>query len=402
MARPNTPRPKTSRPKTHRPKTHRPRLARVLIGLLTASSCVLTGACAFGPPPPDQSGAAPRLPTPSASPTPSQPAGGGATIEVIAKKLRTPWGIAFLPDGSGLVTERESGKILRLAEPAGPDGLTVTTAATVTGLSTSGDRGLLGIAVSPHYASDSTVFVYYSTTKDNRIASMRLDGKPRTILTGIPAASTDNGGGLAFGPDGYLYASTGDAGRASRSQDKKSLAGKILRMTTTGKPAPGNPTRGSLVYAYGFHDVEGFAWDSSKRLYAMDTAPKGKDSLVTVGPGKNHGWSAPSGATTVKPMLTWTASTSTCSGVAVVETTLATACLNGKRMWIIRLTALGGTFGAPVPALTSQFGRLRTVATGPDGSLWITTSNTDGHGTPGRDDDQVIRIVISGAGAGKS
>jgi glucose/arabinose dehydrogenase len=371
-----------------------------------ATTLVLAGACSFGPPPPDQNGAPPKFPSPSGAPSaPSLNGGDGTSSEsaeadVLATGVPQPWGIAFLPDASGLVTERATGRIIQLAQPQTPDGLTVTTAATVHGLTTTGDGGLLGIAVSPQYDHDKTVYIYYSTHADNRIASLRLGGAPHVILKGIPHASTDNGGGLGFGPDGYLYASTGDAGHAASSQSPKSLAGKILRMTTAGKPVKGKK---SLIYASGFHDVQGLAWDQAKHLLVVDST-KTADNLDVVTAGGNYGWplvgteSAP--ADVIHPVQSWPLAQSGCAGVATIDNALATACTTSKQMWLVQLTAKADVLGAPAAILSNTFGRLRALASAPDGSLWVGTSNTDGHGKAGPHDDQILRIVLADEGAG--
>jgi glucose/arabinose dehydrogenase len=381
--------------------------------LALAAVLGLASACSFGPPDPDQQGAPPNLPTPSAEESSGagaeDPNGGSqeVAITVLAKDLDVPWGIAFLPDGSGLVTERDTGRILKVGPESDANGLAVTQAHRLTEVQASGDGGLLGIAVSPDYKTNKLVYVYYSTAKDNRVAKLTLGGKVQPILTGIPRSRDFNGGALAFGPDGFLYAGTGDGTPAgAQAQNPKSLGGKILRMTVAGKPAPGNPVKNSLVWSSGHRNVQGIAWDKTKRMYASESGQAKSGELNVIVKGKNYGWPKADGAGAdsklTNPMFSWPTAESGCSGVAVLERTVATACLLGKRVYLLNVTENGTVLGTPQSVLTNEYGRLRSLVTAPDGSLWAGTSNQEDDGDPGPDDDRIIRLVFSDGGAGRS
>jgi glucose/arabinose dehydrogenase len=368
------------------------------IALCVVLSLLLAG-CAFGPPNDTDAGGPPNLPTrpPSTSDDTTPPS---AVASVIAQGLKVPWALAFLPDGTALATERDTHRIMKIAMPTGADGLTVTPVQTIDEVKSTGEGGLLGIAVSPQYAVDQTVFIYYSTATDNRIAKLKLGGKPEPILTGIPVGSIHDGGRLKFGPDGFLYASTGETGQRGLAQDRASLAGKILRMTMDGKPAPGNPFPDSLVWSYGHRNVQGMAWDAAGTMFATEFGQDTWDEINLIRPGNNYGWPTVEGQGhrdgLADPIQQWGTKDASCSGLAISGRILAAACLQGQRLWMLRVSTSGAVVGAPTAALVGQYGRLRDAVVAPDGSIWVTTSNLDGRGTPHQGDDKILRIVVAG------
>lgn len=376
----------------------RQRALRPLVVVATTLVLALAG-CSFGAPDETESGESPNLPTPSASPSASGRSAedDGVGIQVLVKNLQVPWGIAFLPDGNALVTERDTRRILRVT----PGGRT-TPVQTIQDAYSGGEGGLLGIAVSPKYETDKTVFLYYTTRTDNRIASLVLGQQPVPIVTGIPVSGIHNGGRLAFGPDGYLYAGTGDASARGRSPDLNSLGGKILRMTAEGKPAPGNPYPNSLVWSRGHRNVQGLAWDSKKRLWATEFGQNRYDEVNLITKGGNYGWPTVEGKGSDKrftnPVVTWTTDEASPSGAVVVGSNLLVAALKGERLWVVTIDAEKGTVdGEPRAILQNRYGRLRTVVSAPDGSVWVATSNRDGRGNPTVDDDRILRIIPPGS-----
>jgi len=355
--------------------------------LLAALSAAGLAACSSDQSADQPATSAGNRPTSAASP--SGTAAGQVTV--LASGLEIPWGIAFLPDGDALVTERNSARILRV--PAG--GGTPTEVQQLSEVDGDGEGGLLGIAVPPTYARDQLVYVYYSTADDNRIARMRLGQPPRPIVTGIPRSGIHNGGRLVFGPDGYLYAGTGDASARGNSQDRNSLGGKILRMTPDGQPAPGNPF-GTLVWSYGHRNVQGLVFDRAGRLWASEFGQNRFDEINLIQPGRDYGWPVVEGASDdprfAAPLVTWPTSDASPSGVTIAGSTLYVAALRGERLWEVPLD--GDRTGTPHAELQGRYGRLRAVQLAPDGSLWILTSNRDGRGDPVGEDDRILRLTV--------
>jgi len=279
-----------------------------------------------------------------------------------------------------------------------PDG-SVRALGRLAGVNSGGEGGLLGLAASPRFAADGLVYAYHTSSSDNRIVRFRLDSldRPAPILTGIPVSGIHNGGRLAFGPDGMLYAGTGDASTRGRSQDLGSLGGKILRMTPDGKPPADNPVKGSLVYSRGHRNVQGLAFDPAGRLFASEFGQNRFDEVNRIVAGGNYGWPEVEGAGGAPrfrdPLVTWATSESSPSGAAIAGGALYVAALKGERLWRIPLDGRGG-LGRPEALFVGDFGRLRHVALAPDGSLWLLTSNRDGRGDPVADDDRILRIPL--------
>jgi glucose/arabinose dehydrogenase len=310
--------------------------------------------------------------------------------------LTSPWGLAFLPDGSALVSERDTAIIKRI--PAG--GGRARPVGTVRGVTPFGEGGLLGLAVPPG-ADPAFVFAYTTTARDNRVIRIAWDGThlghQRAILTGIPRSDHHNGGRLLIGPDASLFVGTGDAGVPSRSQDRRSLAGKVLHITFDGAPAPGNPFRGSPVYTLGHRNVQGLALDSDGRLWASEFGEHDVDELNLLRAGGNYGWPVHEGAAKdaryVNPAAQWSpTSIASPSGIAILGGVVYVASLRGERLWRVPLS--GSRAGTPVAARLGDLGRLRNVTAAPDGSLWLMTSNTDGRGQPRNRDDRVVRLTV--------
>lgn len=370
---------------------------RVVIAALVALLALVLTACAFGPPDEKETQAQPpKLPKPTPSERP--PTDEGIGVQTLVTGLEIPWGMAFLPDRTALVTERDSRRLLKVT-PGGE----VSEVQVIDEAKPRGEGGLMGVAVSPNYATDKTVFLYYTAQNDNRIARLVLGEEPIPIVTGIPSNNNHNGGQLVFGPDGNLYAGTGDAQSPDSAQDLSSLGGKILRMTPEGKPAPGNPFPDSLVYSYGHRNVQGISWDGQQRMYATEFGQDTWDEVNAITSGGNYGWPDVEGQAGVQgrvdPIVVWRPDEASPSGLVGVDKVLVAAALRGERLWVIGLTEDGKVDGEPQPLLHNEFGRLRAVVLAPDGSLWLATSNRDGRGSPTNDDDRIIRLVPPGGSA---
>jgi glucose/arabinose dehydrogenase len=322
-----------------------------------------------------------------------------SSITTISTGWTIPWGIAWMPDGqTAIATERDSFKVFKVTL-AGARTQVGTVPNSVT---TDGEGGLLGVAVDPNWNTNHYVYFMHTASEGNRIARMTYNGTTLTgytaLVTGIKKNRYHNGGRLAFGPDGYLYATTGEAQTPSLAQDKSSLNGKILRMKTDGTPAPGNPF-GTLVYSYGHRNPQGIAWDSQGRLWEAEFGNSQFDELNLIKPGANYGWPTCEGTCSVSgmenPKRQWSVSTASPSGIAIVRDVVYMAALRGERMWRIPLTSGEGT-GTPTAYYVGTYGRLRTVVKVPgQDQLWLSTTNCDNNGGEPDGADRIFRITIT-------
>ncbi|MFF9206971.1 MULTISPECIES: PQQ-dependent sugar dehydrogenase [unclassified Streptomyces] len=347
-------------------------------------------------------GTAPR--TPATAPGESAPPAKGSVkvLRTVATGLNSPWGLAPLPDGALLVASRDEGTITRVDEKTGAK----TLLGEVSGVSAEGEGGLLGIALSPDYAADHMIYAYFTSASDNRIARLLYDprkpqgeqlGAPDTVFKGIPKGVIHNGGRIAFGPDRMLYAGTGESGERGLAQDKKSLGGKILRITPEGEPAPGNPFPDSPMYSYGHRNVQGLAWDGRQRLFASEFGQDTWDELNAIKPGGNYGWPDAEGRSDdpafQNPVAQWHTDDASPSGIAYAGGSVWMAALKGERLWRIPLRGTQAS-AAPQAFLVGAYGRLRTVVSAGGDRLWVTTSNTDGRGEPKKGDDRILELQV--------
>lgn len=334
----------------------------------------------------------PASPAPS-RPSTSAPAGpsAGAT-RTLASHLDVPWDFALLPDGAVLITLRDQADVIRL----GSDG-TVARIAHLDDVVPEGEGGLMGIALSPDFATDGLVYLSYTAAADNRVVRYHYTGAsltdPTPLLTGIPKASNHNGGRLRFGPDGQLYIGTGDARRPSAAQEVGSLAGKILRIRADGSIPADNPF-GNAVYSYGHRNVQGLGWDADGRLYASEFGSSSADELNEIVKGGNYGWPLQEGEGDQQglrqPLLTWSTAEASPSGIAVSpEGVVYLAGLRGERIW---RTAREGDGMSEPEVFADDFGRVRAVEIVGD-ELYLLTDNTF-RGTPAADDDRLIAVPL--------
>ena len=328
------------------------------------------------------------------------------SVTQVATDTDIPWGLVNLPDGSVLYGRRDAHNIVRLDPVTGQK----TSVGTVPNVqSTDGEGGLMGLAVSPTFSTDRWLYVMHTSPTDNRIVRLRYENGAlntaslQVLLQGIGRNKFHNGGRLRFGPDGKLYAATGDAQNGAYAQDINNLAGKVLRLNTDGTVPSDNPF-GNYVWSYGHRNPQGLAFDSQGRLWQQEFGNSLMDETNLIQKGGNYGWPncegtvshSGSGCATagyIAPKQTYRTSDGSCSGITVVRDVLYVACARGSRLY--REVISGTSLTNVQQFFVGTYGRLRTVEPTPDGNLWLTTTNQgDKDSIPNNSNEKIFRVTL--------
>ncbi len=371
--------------------------ASIVLALIVATDAG-TKACATDPPPPQ------------GDETFTTQDGVRFRVEVMATNLEIPWSMAFAPDGRLFVAERPGRvRILNLASGGSELALTLED------VFAQGEAGALGLALDPGFAQNRFVYLYYTAAAGggavNRVvryreAGSRL-GERAVLVDGVPANTIHDGGRLRFGPDGFLYITTGDAAATSLAQDLASLAGKILRLDRSGT-TPGDNPFSSPVWSYGHRNPQGLDWHpATGDLWASEHGNSGNDEINVIEPGANYGWpriEANQELPGMRPPIAFYAPAIAPSGASFYRgnrfpgfaNNLFVATLRGSHILRLQIDpASPRRVLAQERLLEGRFGRIRDIAIGPDGLIYFCTSNRDGRGSTVSTDDRIARLVPS-------
>ncbi|GIH14334.1 PQQ-dependent sugar dehydrogenase [Rugosimonospora africana] len=325
-------------------------------------------------------------------------------VTQLATDTDIPWGLVTLPDGTILYSRRDAHDIVHLNPATGAK----TTVGTVPNVeSTDGEGGLLGLAIGPTFNTDHWLYVFHTSPTDNRIVRFTFAnntiGGEQVLLTGILRNKYHNGGRLRFGPDGKLYAATGDAQNGANAQNLNSLNGKVLRLNPDGSMPSDNPF-GNYVWSYGHRNPQGLAFDSEGRLWEQEFGNSVMDETNLITKGGNYGWPNCEGTSSqagtgcgtsgyLAPKHTYPVADGSCSGIAIIRDVLYVACERGTRLY--REVISGSSLTNVQQFFVGTYGRLRTVEPAPDGGMWMTTTNTgDKDSTPNNSNEKILHVDL--------
>lgn len=336
----------------------------------------------------------------------------GIRVTSWVEGLEVPWSLVFLPDGRALVSERpgririiEGGRLRR--EPMAR-----------LDVARGGEGGLMGLALHPRFPAEPYLYAMHTHRealgRTNRVVRFKIEGDAarfdRVIVAGIPGAGNHNGGRIGFGPDGMLYVGTGETFEAELAQDQSSLGGKLLRVTPEGAVPADNPVSGSLIFSSGHRNIQGLAWHpETGHLFASEHGPSGEfglsafDEINVIAAGRNYGWprtvGAPAEKPYVDPVVAWPDLTTPPAGMTFWRGDLYLATLRSEALIRMRFEPTAGGWRATAierwfadGARSGRFGRLRDAVLGPDGALYVLTSNRDGRGDARPGDDRILRL----------
>lgn len=366
-------------------------------------------ACSPSPAPPPQTNPPQNPPPDPTIPTTTFTAADGTRfgVQIFLTRLEVPWSLAFAPDGRLFIAERPGRvRIVQNGQVAADPALVLND------VFAEGEAGVLGMALHPQFAENRFVYIAYTARAGagpvNRLVRYREVnqqlGERAVLVDNIRAAAIHDGARLRFGPDGLLYMSMGDAADTSTSQNLGSLNGKILRFTDEGRTPDGNPFS-SPVWSYGHRNPQGFDWAPNGDLWESEHGPTGFDEVNLIERGANYGWPLITGGQTragmVTPVLFFNPSIAPSGASFYRGTSIAgfrnnffVGTLAGMSLLRVRFDpADARRVTAQERLLQGLYGRLRDVVSGPDGALYVTTSNRDGRNTPVADDDRVLKIV---------
>ena len=329
-------------------------------------------------------------------------------VEAIAENLYVPWAIDISSDGKLYFTER-SGSIRVIQDGILlPDPLITFTSPFIS----QDEGGLMGLVLDPNFSQNHYIYIMHTYTEDgqiyNRVIRLIENNNrasiDRILIDKIPGGRFHNGGRLKIGPDQMLYISTGDATNPLLAQDLTSTAGKILRLTLDGNIPTDNPIPNSPIYSFGHRNPQGLAWSLQNILYASEHGQSAHDEINIIYPGANYGWPLVQGDEDLPGMMlqrplinsgdeTWAPSGITFVNQGPLQGKLLVATLYGKRLLVISLNESGTLVENIESWFPNEYGRLREVIQGPDGSIYLSTSNRDGRGDANISDDKIIRLV---------